>query len=64
MRRPKKRPYEPWEYIIRTFGHESQTGDALLTLCLDAAGEQEWELVAFDFAAMRAIFKRRKELPR
>lgn len=51
--------YSPWEYVVRTLQSD---GDAILTAQLDSEGEQEWELVAFDFRTGRAIFKRRKHV--
>lgn len=61
MRRLKKPAYHPWEYVVRNFP-ESRTHAAMLGSRLSAEGEQEWELVAFDFESGTAIFKRRKEI--
>lgn len=57
--------YQPWEYVVRTLhalpqGTTRCPSDAELTAQLDSEGDQEWELVSFDFATSRAIFKRRK----
>ena len=49
-----------WEYDVRTFEHS--LADALLKVNLDDHGDEEWELVAFDFVAGRAIFKRPRDL--
>ncbi|SMD20349.1 hypothetical protein [Rhizobium sp. RU36D] len=51
--------YAPWEYVVRTFDRHS---DDELTSLLDAEGEQEWELVSFDFQMGRAVFKRPKRI--
>lgn len=50
-----------WEYLVRSFGEDGDQ-DHLLIFHLDEQGSQEWELVAFDFAKNRAIFKRHKNV--
>lgn len=44
-----------WTYAVRTFGDAPEDS---LSYSLNAMGKQGWELVAFDFVRMRAVFKR------
>jgi hypothetical protein len=49
-----------WEYKFKVF--KSSDPDQL-TEMLDVMGAERWELVSFDFAEKRAVFKREKFHP-
>ncbi|QXV74039.1 hypothetical protein [Rhizobium phage RHEph12] len=61
MRRLKKPAYHPWEYKVESFP-TSATNNPALTIRFDQLGDDEWELVSYDFTQARAVFKRRKEI--